>query len=193
MLIYGSPAAPVYKCTDNTTSCLKPVVQNIKIIGYQTQVRQALDELRLGLEAERGGVLYITPVPPAALKLIQISQYPVMKMLSTAVGISSQFGIEIENALVKPVAFDLVAVYLDWAYKAAADAAAAAEKTIPQDLSKAYMAHVEFKHKEFIMVKNNAKVISTMEIIKKAEFLDKVLVGNMTPHFQQVFQYAQGQ
>ena len=93
----------------------------------------------------------------------------------------------------KPVAFDLVAVYLDWAYKAAADAAAAAEKTIPQDLSKAYMAHVEFKHKEFIMVKNNAKVISTMEIIKKAEFLDKVLVGNMTPHFQQVFQYAQGQ
>jgi conjugative transfer pilus assembly protein TraH len=183
----GVAAAEVYKC-DTATDCLKPAKVKIPLDGYRKQVQAALDEIRTKLSSERFGA-------PAQLtantrKLIGISRLPVLKMMTAAVALGPSVALQVENELVEPVAFDMVATYLDWAYKAAVDSARQVAATAPKELWGALMASVDSRNREFREITKNRNFMAATEILQKARFLDQVLISNLTPHFQEVFQYA---
>lgn len=182
----GAATAEVYKCDNG--QCLNPAKVKIVLDGYRKQVQAALDEIRTKLSSERFG----TPAQLTAntRKLIGISRIPVLTMMTTAVALGPSVGMQVENELVEPVAFDMVAAYLDWAYKAATDSARQVAATVPGQVFNAYMASVDARNREYREITKNKNFMSAMQIIQKARFLDQALISNLTPHFQQVFQYA---
>jgi len=182
----GVATAEVYRC-DNA-QCLNPVKVKIALDGYRKQVQAALDEIRTRLSTERSGGMAV--LSAGARKLIGISRIPVLTMMTTAMALGPSVGMQVENELVEPVAFDMVAAYLDWAYKAATDSARQVAATVPGQVWGAYMASVDARNREYRDITKNRNFMSAMQIIRKARFLDQALISNLTPHFQQVFQYA---
>jgi len=182
----GAATAEVYQCDNG--QCLNPAKVRIALDGYRKQVQTALDDIRIQLSAEKSGGAAV--LSAGTRKLIGISRIPVLTMMTTAVALGPSVGLQVENELVEPVAFDMVATYLDWAYKAATDSARQMAATVPGQVFNAYMAGVDARNREYREITKNKNFMSAMQIIQKARFLDQVLISNLTPHFQQVFQYA---
>jgi len=182
----GAATAEVYQCDNG--QCLNPAKVRIALDGYRKQVQNALDEIRTQLSAEKSGGA--AALSAQTRKLIGISRIPILTMMTTAVALGPSVGLQVENELVEPVAFDMVATYLDWAYKAATDSARQVAATAPGQVFNAYMAGVDARSREYREITKNKNFMSAMQIIQKARFLDQVLISNLTPHFQQVFQYA---
>lgn len=185
----GQATAEVYKC-DETSLCLNPTIIKIPLDGYRKQVLTAFDEIRSNLSNERFGSSI--PLSAQTQMLIGISRPPVLSMMATAVALGPSVGQQLANELVEPVAYDMVATYLDWAYKAASDSANHAAKSAPTDLYSAFKNAVDARNNEYRRMAATTSFMSASQIIERAKFLDQALISNLTPHFQEVFQYARG-
>ncbi|MDX8401880.1 MAG: conjugal transfer protein TraH, partial [Mariprofundaceae bacterium] len=186
----GVAAAEVYRCnTISDPDCLNPSVTKISLEGYKKQVQAALDNVRNALTSERlGGVPVALPV--SSRKLLTLTRLPVLKMMATAGAIGPSVVLQVENELIEPVAFDLVALYLEWAYRSAEDAARQVGGTAPKELWGALMASVTERTREFRALKKNKTILAATKILEEARFLDQVLVSQMNPHLREVLQYA---
>jgi len=196
-LINGSQNVQIMDCGTDTGDCLP--MNNGSILPYKTvaipglkvMVRTALDDIRNNLEQERmTGSNYI--LQPQTMNLIGLSKEPILKMLITAVAIGPSVGMEVENEMVAPVAFDIVASYLSWAYTAASNAAHGGIANVDKTTSNDFINNVQRAVDHFRALRASTNMITAIQALQKARFLDQVLTANMTPHFQQVFEFARG-
>jgi len=186
-IMFGSQGSsmPMYICTD--TPCLKPISRRKAVIGISGYVRTALDDIRIKLENEAmtGGT---APLTTASKKLLTITSIPILKMMTNAVALGPSVALEIENELVTPITFNITAFYLDWAFQTAKEGIE--QVNAPKDLYQRYINTIRDREKQFRSLKNSKRFMSSYEIIKKAQFLERMLIANLTPHFQEVLQYS---
>ena len=186
-IMFGSQgvSTAMYSCPD--TACLTPIVTGNAITGISGDVRTALDDIRLKLENEAmtGGS---APLTTASQKLLTITSIPILKMMTNAVALGPSVALEIENELVAPITFNITAFYLDWAFQTAREGIE--QVNAPKDLYQRYIATIRDREKQFTSLKNSRRFMSSYEIIKKAQFLERMLIANLTPHFQEVLQYS---
>ncbi len=188
----------IYRCGLDYSDCMPPLVNNgklartrVKIKGLKPMVSAALDNIYSGLVNEK---YRSTPfvLNPNSLKLIGISKLPILAMLAKAVAISPELGTEVRNEMVAPVAYGIATEYLSWAFNVASRAAISGFTNIDQAQATVFMNDVRSISQAFNVAAANVKMRKASEIIQRAKWLDSLLVANMTPHFQKVFNFERG-
>jgi len=201
-LINGSNDVTIFDCGVDTDTCLPPnngflaTRKNVHITGLKSRVRSALDVIRTGLlsETSNAGVGFsFASLSADSVKFIGMSKLPFLKLMVDATALGPSIAMEVENALVEPVAFDIVASYVDWALTEVTVAAYRGTRKTPANVTDLLLNHIQALVKKFNDQKRGKNMMTATEIIQKAKFLDEVLAANMSPHFQKVFQYARGQ
>jgi len=190
-VMYGSGATPVlmYHCIPSDLDCVSPTVTGVPVTGIVSDVRTALDEIRINLESEATTGASLSPLSSQTQNLLAISSIPILKMMVNAVALGPSVALEIENELIEPVAFNISAYYLDWAFTTAKESIQQV-KNAPKGMFQQYIATVRDRQRDFENLKRSKNITSSYEIIKKAQFLERMLVANLSPHFQEVMQYS---
>jgi len=198
-LINGTTNMKVLSCGADTSNCMPPggsdVLQKrtVTVAGFKVQARAALEDLRNALENERiNQISAWNSLKPDTRKLILTAHQPVLKMLNTAVAIGPQLAMEIENEMVAPVAFSIVAEYLNQAYRMANQAAHGGVANVNKTEAMALERFAAEAKKAFVNLEEHQKVITAMQVLQQAKFLDQVLVANMSPHFREVLAFGRG-
>jgi len=189
----------VIDCGVDTSNCMPAggsdvlPYKNITITGLKGTVRTALDDLRNALESERAAQLSAwNSLRPNTRKLILMAHQPVLKMLNTAVAIGPQLAMEVENEMVAPIAFGIVGEYLSEAYRVASQAANGGVANVNKKQGELLARYAENAKRSFDEIEGNTKMITAMQVLQKAKFLDQVLVANMSPHFREVLAFGRG-
>lgn len=190
-MMYGTTAQTlVYQCLTSDVNCLKPVYGYRSITGVVSNVRAALDDIRNNLEGEAISGASATTLLPATSKLLTISSLPILKLMVNAVALGPSVALQIENELIDPISFNIASMYIDWALTRAKESAQKEESVIPKSMYQSYISDIRAQQTKLTALRNTTRMASTMEIIKKAQFLDQLLIANLSPHFQEVLQYS---
>jgi hypothetical protein len=187
----GSATAEVFSCSATDPGCLNPGKKKIAIKGYRVQADQAISDIASKLAQERvqgGGV---NSLLPSTLELITVTDIPVLRSMTVAGALGPSVTAEFANALAEPVAFGLVEKYIDWGLGVARDAVLASGLSAPQEVIQPMLDMIRDKRQELSELKRrNDTLQSAYQIIEKTIFYERVLVSNMSPDLQAVFQYA---
>ncbi len=187
----GAATAEVYKCGNTDPGCLNPTKVNISITGYRPLAVTAINDIKAKLSAEKTIGAPATPLLPATLDLMSVTDIPIMRSMSVAVALGPSVSSQFANMLADPVAFGIVAKYLEWAYSVAGDAVRRAGVSAPEGLVSQIMPVIEKRERELNTLRQrNDTLQSAYQIIEKTIFYERVLVSNMSPDLQAVFQYA---
>ena len=189
-VIYGGVAKKVkiYTCGTADPDCLHPKEKQVQVTRpLIKEVRKALDEIRTKLETEATGGP-AAPLSAAAKRILVLTDVPVLRLMTSAVALGPTMAMQVQNMLAEPVAFSIAASYLDWAYRAAMRAVRNASEYYDQQLVQQVLDSFAKRAQELRELEGNHRVVTAMQLLKRAEWMDRVVISNLSPSFRAAFE-----